>query len=97
RINIYVKNPDNKFDLHRFDSKVIGYEEDIYPGNQSPSDELEDAFDGLSIDQRFNDIFSNNGALFHQTMSNILATLQTRLSFYFTGKLAKNVDVLQDK
>lgn len=97
RINIWFKNPGNKYDVHLYDSRLVGYEEKIYPGNQVPSDQLEDAFDDLSIDQRLNDIFSNNGALFHRTMSAILATLQPRLTFYFMGISAKNTNTNHGK
>ena len=85
RINIYVKNPNDKYDLQRFDSRTVAYQKEIYPGNQVPSNQLEDAFNDLNIDQRLNDIFSNDGALFRQTMSSVLASLRTRLTFYFTG------------
>ena len=84
RINVYVKNPDNKFDLQRFDSQIIGNQEKIYPGNQVPSNQLEDAFNDVSLDQRLKDIFSDNGALFRQTMTPVLAALRSRLTFYFT-------------
>ncbi len=84
RINIFIKNPNNKYDLHRFGSQMIAFQKEIYPGNQSPSNRLEDAFNDLSIDQRLNDIFSNKGALFRQTMSSIFAVLRPRLTFYFT-------------
>jgi hypothetical protein len=97
RISIYVKDPEDKYDVHRFDSHIISYEEEIYPGNEAQSDRLEDAFDALSMNQRLKDIFSNNGALFIQTMTAMLTTLQTRLRFYFTGVSAHNTSLNPDQ
>lgn len=95
RINVYVKNPDDKYDLQRFDSQTIAYQKEIYPGNQVPSNQLEDAFNDVGIDQRLKDIFSDNGALFRQTMTSVLATLRSRLTFYFTDTPANDASVRQ--
>lgn len=97
RISIWVKNPNNRYDVHLYDSEVIGYEKKIYPGNEHPSDKLEDAFDDLGMNQRLNDIFSNNGELFQQTFSAILTKLQARLTFYFMGTSNKADDASHER
>lgn len=85
-VTIYVKNPDNKYDLHRFEDHLFRVDEAIYPGNDSPTDEKEDAFDDLKLNQRLKAVFSDNGALFDRTLSSVLEISSRDIASYLTGK-----------
>lgn len=89
-IKVYVKNPNNKYDLRRFDSWTFEVHEPVYPGNDIPTDEKEDAFDNLDLDTRLKDVFSDDGVLFHHTLSSILAISGREMASYFAGHSVTN-------
>lgn len=90
RISIWFKNPDNKFDVHIFDLRSVVVRERIIPTSPMPRHSAEAAFDALSVSQRMNAIFLDNGALFQQILQGMLGKLHSRLIYFFTGTSVRN-------
>lgn len=84
-VNIYTKNPSNKYDIHRFNGGVIMYERQIQFADSSTNGSA-DKTDKESVDQKLSKIFANSGALLVSTLNSALPEAIARLKYYITGK-----------
>lgn len=84
-VNIYTKNPNDKYDIHRFDGGMVMYERQIEFTNSSNNGSA-DKTDKESVDQKLSEIFADNGALLVSTLMNALPEAAERLEYYITGE-----------
>lgn len=84
-VNIYTKNPNDKYDIHRFDGGIVTYERQIQ-FTDSLNNGSAVKTDKESVDQKLNKVFADNGALLASTLMSALPEATARLKYYITGE-----------